>query len=200
MSSRMFLRMTSTMVLAMGLTGCHVHQQDATQPLSPATEPTTGPSRLAETPPAPAPTSPPNAAPAPAVATVAASSAPPQKPFIAFSNPFAPEPAKPSVLLLAHARSDSPVPLSLYPKQPVHALSEFGLEFHMSADDVVARFGQPAQLANYGYEWVVYRLDDNRELWLHFTEPNHAFLLAADVVGAAEDGYTRNRIFTARVR
>jgi hypothetical protein len=168
--------------------GCHVHHKGTTSnsgtpapvsPAEPSSQPTTSPTRMAT----PAPANPANS-----------DVNPPKKPFIAVSNPFA-WPAAPSVLLQQHARRDSPVPLSQYPKQPTHDLSEFHLSNTLSADDLQRRLGPPAQLADYDDVWFVYRLHDNRELWLHFAQPNNTRLLYADVIWHVEDGYSRDRVF-----
>ena len=121
------------------------------------------------------------------------------KPFIAVSRWFGHKPspgAQPSVLLQQHARSDSPVPLSDYSKQPTYALASFPLRASLSAAELSRRLGPPAQLADYASPWYVYRLGGGQELWLHFAQPDEQTLLAADVIRSAEDGYTRNRVFS----
>lgn len=117
-----------------------------------------------------------------------------KKPFIAVRNPLKRD-AQPSVLLLQHARTDSPVPLVLYAKQPVHDVAEFKLRPTLSAGEVQQRLGPPAQLADYSEPWMIYRLGEACELWLRFDEPGAARLLYADVIGPAEDGYRRTRVF-----
>jgi hypothetical protein len=182
--------LTATLVMA----GCHVHHPAATplSPANPTTLPATAPTGLAAAPTAPAvqPSAPSAVKPVPGVVA-------PRKPFIALPpNPLHAS-ARPSVLLLAHARADSPVPLSEYAKQPVYALSDFDLWRGLSATHVQRLLGPPAQLADYADPWFVYRLDGGQELWLHFSQPGDTHLLAADVIGAAEDGYTRQRVFSA---
>lgn len=121
------------------------------------------------------------------------------KPFIAAPQIIARElhpAAKPTILLALHARSDSPVPLQEYARQPVHSVSDFHLRPALSAAEVRYRLGPPAQLADYSTPWFVYRLHGGRELWLHFAQPFNDTLVAADVVGPVEDGYTRNRVFS----
>jgi hypothetical protein len=173
-------------LLALTAAGCHIGHAKSpahntpVSPAQPTTQPATAPTRLAQQ-----QTAQPN---------VNSNVTPPPKPFIAVSNPFEWKPA-PSVLLQQHARSDSPVPLSLYPKQPTHALEEFNLRSTLSADEVQKRLGPPAQLADYSSTWFVYRLHDNRELWLHFAQPDNTRLLYADVIWAVEDGYSRERVF-----
>ena len=120
----------------------------------------------------------------------------PEKPFFAPSAWFKLAPDQPTVLLQQHARSDSPVPLSLYDRQPVHAVEDFKLRQTLSAEEVQRRLGPPAQLADYDEPWFVYRLSNGRELWLCFTQPDPTRLLYADVIWHVEDGYTRRRIFS----
>jgi len=164
------------------LTGCHKsHPSSTTQPLTAAKQATTAPTAVAAAHPA---------APANPNAGVVV-----QKPFIAISSRFA-RTAQPSVLLQQHARSDSPIPLSQYAKQEVHSLSAFDLRADLSADELQKRLGLPAQLADYSDPWFVYRLSRGRELWLHFSQPDNAHLLAADVIIPVEDGYTRERVFS----
>ena len=159
------------MVAAIG--GCHLHRHQAV-PAQPATEPTTSAGSRSDL----------------------TGVKPPPKPFIAKPK-FAGE-DQPSILLKVHARSDSPVPLDQYAKQKTYALSAFNLNTDLSAAQVQQKFGPPAQWADYSDLWIVYRLDGNRELWLHFAPPDNRGLLAADVVGSMEDGYTRDRVFTAQ--
>jgi hypothetical protein len=121
-----------------------------------------------------------------------------QKPFIAWPHPSAKAAAtaQPSVLLQEHARTDSPVPLSEYAKQKVFKLADFKLGPNLSAYDLQERLGWPAQLADYSDPWFVYRLSRGRELWLLFSQPDNARLLAADEIIPVEDGYTRKRVFS----
>jgi hypothetical protein len=105
--------------------------------------------------------------------------------------------AQPSTLLLEHATSDSPVPLSEYARQPVHSTEDFHLRSDLSAAEVKRRLGPPAQLAVNDDPWLVYRLSLNRELWLHFSSPDQDHLLAADIIRSAEDGYVREPVFPA---
>jgi hypothetical protein len=67
----------------------------------------------------------------------------------------------------------------------------------LSAEKVQKDFGPPAQLADNEDPWFVYRLTLRRELWLHFVGPARDHLDAADVVRPAEDGYVRDRVFSA---
>jgi hypothetical protein len=122
---------------------------------------------------------------------------PPPKPFIAIARPAQASAAKPSTLLLEHASPDSPVPLSEYGKQPVYSLRVFNLRRDLTAKDLQRIMGPPVQIADCGDPWLVYRLSGNRELWMHFVGPSPEVLDAADVVGGAEDGYTRERVFSA---
>ena len=117
-----------------------------------------------------------------------------KKPFIAFSHPLHPAGA-PTTLLSEHARSDSPVPLSEYPKQMQFALSSFDLQYQTTAAAVERKFGPPAALADYADPWTVYRLTRGRELWLHFSQPDGQSLRSADVIEPTEDGYSRTRVF-----
>jgi hypothetical protein len=123
--------------------------------------------------------------------------APKPKPFIAIPRQVQAAAAKPSTLLLEHASPDSPVPLSEYGNQPAYDVSAFNLRQAPSASDVQRIMGLPAQIADCGDPWLVYRLNGDRELWLHFSGPTHAHLDAADVIAGAEDGYTRDRVFSA---
>ena len=126
-----------------------------------------------------------------------------QKPFIAFGSARSSQSKSaavddsitPTVLLQMHARGDGPVPLSQYGRQPVRTLSAFPLRADLSADRLASKLGPPAAWADYGDAWYVYRLTNGRELWLYFSPPDHNRLLAADVVGRVEDGYTRERVF-----
>lgn len=193
-----FNRPALALAAALALAGCHVHHPTSTTPaLSPDNPnmlPTTAPADSAAAS-APAPAAPPSE---PLVVKPVPGVVVPKKPFIALpSNPLC-APARPSVLLLAHARADSPVPLSEYAKQPVYSLADFNLWHGLSAAHVQRLLSPPAQLADYASPWFVYRLSDGRELWLHFSQPENTHLLAADVIGAAEDGYTRQRIYAAR--
>jgi hypothetical protein len=121
-----------------------------------------------------------------------------KKPFIAKPHwlTFATKPATPSVLLQQHARTDSPIPLSEYSNQAVHSLASFNLRANLSAAEVQNNIGAPAQLADYSSPWFVYRLAHGRELWLHFSQPDNARLLAADEIIPVEDGYTRKSVFS----
>jgi hypothetical protein len=167
--------------------GCHKsHPSAATQPLTtakPAAQPVVA--TTAEPKPAPPP------APVDPNAGVVV-----HKPFIALpNNPFS-HPAQPTVLLVQHARSDSPIPLSQYSRQQVHSLDSFDLHAGLSADELQKRFGLPAQLADYSNPWFVYRLTGGRELWLNFSQPDNSQLVAADEIIPVEDGYTRKRVFS----
>jgi hypothetical protein len=122
---------------------------------------------------------------------------PKSKPFIALPTLPAAYGVHPSTLLLEHADPDSPVPLTDYAKQPEHSLSAFHLRAKLSAAELEQKLGPPAQLADNDDPWLVYRLDFKRELWLHFTGPAMEQLDAADVVRGAEDGYVRDRVFSA---
>ena len=122
---------------------------------------------------------------------------PKPKPFVAVPKPEPLLAVHPSTLLLEHAVPDSPVPLTDYAKQPVHWLHDFDLRRGMSAAEVQKNFGLPAQLADNEDPWLVYRLTYRRELWLHFTGLAQDRLDAADVVRPAEDGYVRDRVFSA---
>ena len=122
---------------------------------------------------------------------------PPSKPFIALPKAPKAADAKPSTLLLEHASPDSPVALSEYGKQPAFDLQAFNLHLGLMADDVQRIVGPPAQIADCGDPWLVYRLNGHRELWMHFVGPSPKKLDAADVIAAAEDGYTRERVFSA---
>jgi hypothetical protein len=123
--------------------------------------------------------------------------APKAKPFIAVPEPLQLGAAKPSTLLLEHASPDSPVPLSQYASQPVYSVESFHLHSGLSAEAVERRMGPPAQLADAGDPWLVYRIAGSQEIWLHFTGPLQDQLDAADVIRAAEDGYVRTRVFSA---
>jgi hypothetical protein len=120
-----------------------------------------------------------------------------KKPFIAMPHPFTPEGAQPSLLLRQHARTDSPVPLLEFSKQKAFSISAFDLRSSLSAYELEQKMGPPAQLADYSDPWLVYRLNNGKELWLHFSQPDNLQLLAADIVHGQEDGYTRDRVFSA---
>jgi hypothetical protein len=200
--------------MSAALAGCHVkHGASRQNPVSPApsstTTPTTEPvpTRVAET--ESEPTSAPvtTAAPSPQVVDSSRPTPPPasdtlkdvlppKKPFIAAGQWFKSGPDQPTVLLKQFARNDSPVPLSLYDRQPIYAIQDFNLRLTLSASEVRQRLGPPAQLADYDQMWLVYRLSNGRELWLRFTDPEPTRLLYADVVSQAEDGYIRRRIFS----
>jgi hypothetical protein len=123
---------------------------------------------------------------------------PKPKPFIALPRVITQLPAgSPSTLLREHAVAESPVPLSEYGNQPIHTISDFNLRSNLSVTEVEKKLGEPAQLADNEDPWLVYRLSFNRELWLHFTGPLMDHLDAADVIRGAEDGYTRDRVFSA---
>lgn len=117
------------------------------------------------------------------------------KPFLAVSNPLK-QPAQPSYVLQQHARTDSPLPLSIYAKQKTHSVEDFHLRASLSAAEVQERVGPPVQRADYSSPWFVYRLSQGRELWLHFSQPDNLRLLQADVVTNVEDGVSRDRIFS----
>jgi hypothetical protein len=117
-----------------------------------------------------------------------------KKPFIKWPTIDAFE-AQPSTMLVQHARSDSPIPLSQYSSQPTHSLSEFALSHKLSGVQVQQRFGPPAQLADESDEWVVYRLTLHRELWLHFSLTDGDRLTTAEVIAPVEDGYSRQIVF-----
>jgi len=119
------------------------------------------------------------------------------KPFIALPHPFAAAESRPSLLLQLHARTDSPVPLSEFARQKVYPLSAFALREDLSAIELQNRLGPPAQMADYSDPWFIYRLTHGKELWLHFSQPDNLRLQAADIVRGQEDGYTRDRIFSA---
>jgi hypothetical protein len=89
------------------------------------------------------------------------------------------------------------VALSEYAKQKAYPLAAFPLRASLSADELQRRLGPPAQLADYSDMWFVYRLTHGKEIWLHFSQPDNLRLTAADIVHPQEDGYTRDRIFSA---
>jgi hypothetical protein len=124
---------------------------------------------------------------------------PKPKPFIAIPKPLQAGAARPSTLLLEHASPDSPVPITDYANQPVYSVEAFGLRSDLSAEAVERRMGPPAQLADAGDPWLVYRINGGQELWLHFAGPLQGQLDAADVIRGAEDGYVRTRVFSADV-
>jgi hypothetical protein len=162
---------------------------------------------VVETPPEAAPVAPAAAEPSPTTAPVATSElgtvsnvpglAPKPKPFIAIPKSLQVTGGKPSTLLLEHASPDSPVSLSDFAKQPTHLVAEFHLRSELSAEEVTRLMGPPAQLADTGDPWLVYRLHGEQEIWLHFTGPLQNRLDAADVIRGAEDGYVRTRVFSA---
>jgi hypothetical protein len=119
------------------------------------------------------------------------------KPFIKVPNSVKIPGAAPSTLLLEHASDDSPIPLSEYANQPVYRIADFHLRSDLSAADLEKRLGPPAQWADNEDPWFVYRIVLHQELWLHFASPDHARLLAADLVRHDEDGYVRTRVFEA---
>ena len=123
--------------------------------------------------------------------------APKPKPFIALPGKLLNPSGSPSTLLLEHASPDSPIPLSEYAKQPDHSLAAFHLRRGLSPDELTQKMGPPVQVADSDDPWLVYRLVGNRELWLHFSDRPDSLLDAADVVRGAEDGYARDRIFSA---
>jgi hypothetical protein len=120
----------------------------------------------------------------------------PKKPFVKLPEHFSDQ-GNPSVLLMEHVSMDSPVPLSEFGGQPVRKLKDFHLHAGMTADEVKQTFGQPAAIADEEDSWLVYRLDNTRELWLRFDPPEHGRLVAGDVVRGAESGYVRTHVFTA---
>jgi hypothetical protein len=124
---------------------------------------------------------------------------PKPKPFIALPRGLDQANTKPSTLLLEHASPDSPVPLSDFTRQPLHDLAAFHLGKGLTSAAVQAHMGLPAQLADTEDPWWVYRLTGYRELWLHFSNgpAGAAVLDAADVIRSAEDGYVRDRVFSA---
>jgi hypothetical protein len=167
----------------------------------PTTE--TVPTKTAEAPaPAPAPAPPASrevvdsSKPTPTPSASLSGVLPPKKPFIAPGSWFKTHPDQPTVMLQEHARSDSPVPLELYDRQPQYAIADFNLRQTLSATELQRRLGPPTALADYSDPWVVYRLSNGRELWLHFTQPEATRLLYADVISHAEDGYMRRRVFS----
>ena len=122
---------------------------------------------------------------------------PKPKPFIAVPRELKPQGGRPSTLLLEHASPDSPVPLSEYPNQPAYTVPVFDLHATLTQKDLETRLGKPAQIADTSDPWLVYRLVGDRELWLHFSGEDHDHLDAADVIRGAEDGYVRDRVFSA---
>ena len=124
--------------------------------------------------------------------------APPPKPFIDTAR-FKSTPAqgKPSTLLQVHASPAAPVPLSEFGAQPVHAVDDFPLGPGLTAAAVRRAFGPPAGLAGVEDPWVVYRVTDDREMWLHFAGDDGP-LTAADLVRGAETGYIRDRLYPTR--
>jgi len=175
------IEMVMLSALAAGLTGCiPLHRHPATQP---ATEPmaTTQPVATEDV----------------GTATKIPGLAPKPKPFIALPGKIQAAMARPSTLLLEHASPDSPVPLSEYAKQPTHRLSAFHLHKGLTEVEVQQLMGLPAQLADTEDPWFVYRLNGDQELWLHFSGATEPVLDAADVVRGAEDGYIRDRVFSA---
>ncbi len=120
------------------------------------------------------------------------------KPFIALPKRVKLGAVQPSTLLAQHASVDSPIPLSEYPDQPVHAIADFHLRAELSADELKRRFGDPAQIAGNDDPWYVYRLGENGELWLYFAGSDKSRLVAADVIRGVEDGYSRQRVFDAQ--
>ncbi len=204
--------------LLSAVAGCHVHHAEtttppATKPAVPIVQPTTDPAKMAKEPVV-------EMAPV-AVAPVATKPVAEVRPTTAPSDEkpvFRPEPVdlqprtaekawfarvsilppvQPSALLLQHARSDSPIPLQQYPQQKTYSVSDFPLGWETSAATIEKQFGPPAQLADYSSVWYVYRLNHRKELWLHFTQPDNTHLLSADVITPDEDGYNRERVFSA---
>ena len=205
MNRRRFVN--TLLLMAIAGPGCiKLHRHTATMPSDDpasmaATEPTSMPS-VEPTVPMPMPPQPPTTAP---VATselgdgsLVVGLAPPAKPFFVLPKPIRfGTAAKPSTLLLEHASPDSPVPLSEYAKQPVYGVDDFHLAANLSASTVQALMGPPAQLADAEDPWLVYRLGNDREIWLHFSGRLQDTLDAADVIHGAEDGYVRDRVFPA---
>jgi hypothetical protein len=189
------LMVSSVVALSSGCIPLHRHpsHSPATNPASnPASNPSTEPMAF----------QPPTTQPSVATGELGSASSvpgvnPKPKPFIALPKVFVTAvAAKPSTLLLEHASPDSPVPLSDFAKQPLHTLDSFHLHKGMTADQVQQKFGLPAQLADTEDPWLVYRLTGFRELWLHFGGADQ-MLDAADVIRSAEDGYVRDRVFSA---
>jgi hypothetical protein len=198
MSKMIFSKRSMVVLATLAVTGCiHRHpksQPAATLPMVPATMPA-----APATPVPVAPTTAPVATedlgtvrPIPGVMK-------PPKPFIAFPKvqQAVTVLARPSTLLMEHASPDSPVALSEYGRQPVYGINDFHLGADLSANDVKKRLGPPAQLADNEDPWLVYRLNGNREMWLHFGGQYQNHLLAADVIRGVEDGYARERVFEA---
>ncbi len=124
--------------------------------------------------------------------------APPPKPFVDTARfTSSPLSGKPSVALLEHASPEPPVPLSEYGRQPVWSVEDFPLGPGLTGAAVRQRFGPPAGVAGVDDPWAVYRLTDDRELWLHFSGGDGP-LTAADLVHGAENGYVRDRLYPAR--
>ena len=120
---------------------------------------------------------------------------PPPKPFIATGRNRPPPPeAQPSALLLEHAAPDAPLPLSAYGSQPAHAVADFRLGPGLTGVTLQSRLGPPAGVAGIDDPWLVYRLTDDREMWLHFAGGDGP-LMAADLVRGAENGYVRDRVY-----
>ena len=128
---------------------------------------------------------------------------PKPKPFIAIPKAIQLRPIRPTTLLLEHASPDSPIALSEYGKQPVYSVDDFHLHKGLTAAEVQKKLGSPAQLADTDDPWLVYRLSFGREIWLHFSQGTDSngvvglILDAADVIRGAEDGYVRDRVFSA---
>ncbi len=172
-----------TWIAACALTvlgGCgNMLDQDRAQPATPARRATTGPTTLATgelDQPQPLP-----------------GLTPPPKPFIAIGR-HAPPPAlaQPSPLLVEHASPDAS--LAAYGAQPTHLVADFNLGSKLTAADVQRRLGPPAGVAGIEDHWLVYRLTQDRELWLNFADGDGP-LVAADVIHGAENGYVRDRVY-----
>ncbi len=121
---------------------------------------------------------------------------PPPKPFIDTHQLDAP-PGQPTPLLLEHSAPDPPVPLSAYSSQPARPVDAFDLGPGLTGLALRRRFGPPAGVAGIEDPWMVYRLTDDRELWLHFAGGDGP-LMAADLVRGAETGYVRDRLYPTR--
>ena len=193
---------SAALVLLSALTGCASMHHASTQPVAAAPDITAPPSVPLVIVPS-EPTTQPVATSDLGSGTTGADLTPKPKPFIAIPKIFTSARTsgttggRPSTLLLEHASPDSPVPLSEYSNQPSYTVVAFDLHANLSQKDLESRLGKPAQIADTVDPWLVYRLVGNREIWLHFSGEDHDHLDAADVIRGAEDGYVRDRVFSA---
>ena len=72
-------------------------------------------------------------------------------------------------------------------------LKEFHLQREISKEGLVREMGPPDDIVGFGVQYVLYKLDDDTELWLYFDQKDFAHLETASVVTRDQYGKVQSR-------